>query len=487
MSVSSTDRKAFFTLDGVTTDFDFTFPALDEEDIKGIANDTDLTYGVDYTVSLTDTGGTVTLTTPGSYTAGTLTIYRETTDKQESEYNDYNKFPASTVETDLDRAIMLIQELGEEVDRALKNDITETDPITWDDVEEAVTAAEDAQTAAEAAQTLAETAQTAAETAQGLAEYAQAAAEAAAAKVPDITTGDALKILRVKYDESGNEYILYSGAVSSRPSSPIIGDWFISVDEGKIYYCAVEGAWVEYTGADIFWKKSTIAIKTDDYSVTTDDFGKCLIMNASSAKAFTLPSVGETNDGYLLSLKSIGTGLTTITPADSDTVEVATLFTDESVILIYDHANTKWRAISHKVADISFRAYLGTTQALSASTWTKVTLNTEDYDTGAFDHATNYRFTAPKAGKYQFNGSIYFASFSDGELIKVRLYKNGSAVSESMTRLGNNDNNSATISDVLSLAATDYVELYAWASGTPSLTGQDSGCLQTYLSGALIK
>jgi len=67
-------------------------------------------------------GGTVTVAWPS--TGCTLTIYRETTDTQSSDYEDYNAFPADTVETDLDKRTLRSQELAEDVQRALKYSIT---------------------------------------------------------------------------------------------------------------------------------------------------------------------------------------------------------------------------------------------------------------------------------------------------------------------------------------------------------------------------
>lgn len=132
MSVSSTDRKQDFTLDQVEDEFDFTFKALDETDIKCsvTTNGTtySLTYTTDYTVSLEadSDGGIVTLVDPAVVSKGTLTVYRETTVKQESDYDDYNQFSADTLENDLDRGILIDQEHAEDLDRAITFDITST-------------------------------------------------------------------------------------------------------------------------------------------------------------------------------------------------------------------------------------------------------------------------------------------------------------------------------------------------------------------------
>lgn len=125
MSVDTTTRKASFTLDGTTDTFDFTFRALSATDIKCVSTtnstDTILTYTTNYTVALNSdgVGGTVTLVSAPSTGTGTLTVYRETTDTQESDYEDYNQFPADTLEEDLDRRTLISQELDETIDRTV--------------------------------------------------------------------------------------------------------------------------------------------------------------------------------------------------------------------------------------------------------------------------------------------------------------------------------------------------------------------------------
>jgi hypothetical protein len=128
MTVSTTTRKQSFTLDAVTEDFAFTFRALvsTPEDIKcsvttaGVT--TILTYGTNYAVSINSNGigGTVSLVSTATIGLGTLTVYRETTNTQDSDYDDYNQFPANTLEEDLDKRTIVDQEQSETFDRCIK-------------------------------------------------------------------------------------------------------------------------------------------------------------------------------------------------------------------------------------------------------------------------------------------------------------------------------------------------------------------------------
>lgn len=88
-------------------------------------NETSLVYGEDYSVELntSGTGGMVTVKDPKD-SSWTLVVYREYKINQGSDYRDYNAFPAETVEGDLDKDIMIAQQLQEQLNRCVKVDIT---------------------------------------------------------------------------------------------------------------------------------------------------------------------------------------------------------------------------------------------------------------------------------------------------------------------------------------------------------------------------
>jgi len=133
MTVQSSTRKQIYA--GGQSSFVFTFRALVEapgdinvtKTLIATGLDTALTYGVDYTVAVNSNGvgGTVTMA-PTVSTAYTVTVYRKTTDTQESVYVDYNQFPASTLDEDLDKIHCLTQETAEAVSRSLQYSITST-------------------------------------------------------------------------------------------------------------------------------------------------------------------------------------------------------------------------------------------------------------------------------------------------------------------------------------------------------------------------
>lgn len=92
------------------------------------------------------------------------------------------------------------------------------------------------------------------------------------------------------------------------------------------------------------WSTASVSVKTDNYTVLIADVGKALVMNAGTAKAFTLPAITG-NECFLL--KNVGAGVCTITPNGAQTTEVATLNQGDFVCLVGDAANTRWRALAY--------------------------------------------------------------------------------------------------------------------------------------------
>jgi hypothetical protein len=133
MVVETTDRKQIFAGGQGTLDFNFRALVSNPEYIKVLIQlistgvETPLTYGSDYSVVVNSTGigGTVTVL-PTYSTAYNYVVYRETVAKQESDYDDFNQFPADTLETDLDKLTMVQQEQGEQLGRTLKYPISES-------------------------------------------------------------------------------------------------------------------------------------------------------------------------------------------------------------------------------------------------------------------------------------------------------------------------------------------------------------------------
>ena len=116
----------------------------------------------------------------------------------------------------------------------------------------------------------------------------------------------------------------------------------------------------------------------------------------------------------------------------------------------------------------------GTQSSIADATWTKITFDSENWDTD--DLFASDKFTATDAGKYFFTANVCLSYDSAaGPQFAGRFYKNGSGDSQTKTSLtftsGTVNTVNARVTGILNLAASDYVELYGYAdvgSGTAS-------------------
>jgi len=155
-----------------------------------------------------------------------------------------------------------------------------------------------------------------------------------------------------------------------------------------------------------------------------------------------------------LVLNGATSGSTTIAPTDAATV-TATLPGATGTIMVSGNMP-------------AFSAYAGSTQVVSAGTFTKLQINTKEFDTATcYDATTNYRFTPNVAGYYQVTGGVNAGAFSSSYFL-CAIYKNGSAYKQ-----GSNFPTSASggpgsiVSGLVYFnGSTDYIEFYALAQNS---------------------
>jgi len=151
-----------------------------------------------------------------------------------------------------------------------------------------------------------------------------------------------------------------------------------------------------------------------------------------------------------------GTGVVSLLAPSTSTDRVLTLPDATGTVLTTATAGVP-------VNGPAFSAYLASTQSVTNNVATKVTINTEVFDTNSnFDNATNYRFTPTVAGYYQVNGVLRLSAASSLSAGWVSIYKNGSEYSR-----GTEYNTAIlgvpqlVVSDMVYLnGSTDYIELY---------------------------
>ena len=145
----------------------------------------------------------------------------------------------------------------------------------------------------------------------------------------------------------------------------------------------------------------------------------------------------------------------------------------------------------------SFGAYLSANQGLSNDTWTKITMNTEEWDTdSAFDHSTNYRFTVPsgEAGKYVFSVTTTYddtggtTAVGDGRLAIYKTPSGGSASAFKQIWWGKDIAARANylgvmLTAVIDLAVGDAIEFYGYMNQNASSGVAMGGQSYTFCSG----
>ena len=124
----------------------------------------------------------------------------------------------------------------------------------------------------------------------------------------------------------------------------------------------------------------------------------------------------------------------------------------------------------------------GTAQVINAAAWTKVRIDTEEFDTAScFDSATNYRFTPTIAGYYQVSAAVQFAG---GATNAASIYKNG-AIYKAGSVILNPYGQASNVSTLVYMnGSTDYVEFYAYSNVTATLLNNSGS---TWFNGCLVR
>lgn len=132
----------------------------------------------------------------------------------------------------------------------------------------------------------------------------------------------------------------------------------------------------------------------------------------------------------------------------------------------------------------AFSAYASSTQSIPSAVATKITFDTEVFDTN--NNFSSSRFTPTVAGYYQINANATLSGSTYG--VAVIIYKNGAEESRGWTLPTSGVFNAVAVAAkvVYLNGSTDYIESYAYqgSGGAVNLSG---GISQTSISGALVR
>ena len=131
----------------------------------------------------------------------------------------------------------------------------------------------------------------------------------------------------------------------------------------------------------------------------------------------------------------------------------------------------------------AFSAYASTGTSVTGNVWTKITLDTENFDTN--NNFASSRFTPAVAGYYQISACIGLGNTSS-QNFWIAIYKNGSewqpgTLFTTAAGVGGLNNMSSL---VYCNGTTDYIELYGLAAVTQTLA---TGANRTYMNGVLVR
>lgn len=111
-----------------------------------------------------------------------------------------------------------------------------------------------------------------------------------------------------------------------------------------------------------------------------------------------------------------------------------------------------------------------TSQSISNSSFTKVQFDTAAANVGSHFNTTTNRFVAPVAGVLSASAGLQYQSAPNASTLFILFYKNGSEVYAASVTAGAAANQGPSLSSQISLAANDYVEVYAWQNSGGSLS-----------------
>jgi hypothetical protein len=113
----------------------------------------------------------------------------------------------------------------------------------------------------------------------------------------------------------------------------------------------------------------------------------------------------------------------------------------------------------------AFLVNLSGDQSLNSGAFTKITFDSEVYDTNSAFASNKFTVPANLAGKYVLTAGIYLDNIDDTEYLELFFFKNGSSANfgrQVVFAPNTNRHGAFTSTITLSLSASDYIEIYVY-------------------------
>ena len=151
----------------------------------------------------------------------------------------------------------------------------------------------------------------------------------------------------------------------------------------------------------------------------------------------------------------------------SGQTELASAPEDTDELLISDGGTLKRIDVSLIGGDNtpSFFVTLSGNQSIANETWTKITFDTETWDTDSAFASNKFTVPSGEAGKYYIAAKTALENIDDNELSAISIYKNGSQIGTTQFEARSPGTNKAqflVVNTILDLSASDYLEVYAF-------------------------
>jgi len=125
----------------------------------------------------------------------------------------------------------------------------------------------------------------------------------------------------------------------------------------------------------------------------------------------------------------------------------------------------------------SFFVTLSGDQSIGNESWTKITFDTETWDTNSAFASNKFTVPSGEAGKYYIAAKTALDSIDDNELSAISIYKNGSQIGTTQFEArapGTNKAQFLVVNTILNLSASDYLEVYAFHAEGGSINALSS-------------
>jgi hypothetical protein len=139
----------------------------------------------------------------------------------------------------------------------------------------------------------------------------------------------------------------------------------------------------------------------------------------------------------------------------------------------------------------AFSTFQGVSQSLNSGAYTKLTFDTEEFDTNSSFSTALSRFQPTVAGYYQVNAQVAFNALISTTNI-IGLFKNGSEYKRGNRLQAVGSNTYLVVSSLIYMnGSTDYLEVFALQNSGGAISLEVSGALianvNTYFNGFLVR